>query len=260
MKKKEEIKYLHKEWKQMESYLKAFSETGDQEDLHRLRVQVKKIRAMLFLVEGTSGKYSLLKSFKPVRKIFKHAGDIRNAHVNLQLSEKFNIKNEDFETGQQKIITEGTTEFKHKIKGFIKDVKHSYKLVKKRLPHVHNHYIKAYYKKQLNEIAAGMAIANFSEDMHQNRKLIKILMYNYKLADKALDGGLHFNSDYMNKLQDIIGQWHDNVIAVELLESAEVNDKPVASKIKRINGAVKRSIKALADDFMHKATTIELAH
>jgi CHAD domain-containing protein len=259
MKKKEEIKYLENEWKEMNNCLKAFSATGNQEDLHKLRVHIKKVRAMLFLFKGTAGHNSLLKNFKPVRKIFKHAGDIRNAHVNLLLSEQYAIKNEVFETGQQKIIEDGTSVFRHKAKAYGKAVKHSFKKVKKHLPHVNNHAIKAYYKKYLDEIAAGMAIASFTEDMHQNRKLIKILMYNHKLADKALDGALHFNIDYLDKLQDTIGQWHDNVIAAELFSSPLVNDKPVASKIKKINTRVRRNIKVLADDFLRKATTLAVA-
>jgi len=257
MKKKEELKYLDKEWKAMKGYLKAFAANGDQEDLHKLRVQVKKIRAILFLFEGTTGKHGLMKNFKPVRKIFKRAGDIRNAHINLQLSEQYHIKNDAFATDQQKIIDEGTSAFKHKSKAFIRDIKYSLKAVKKHMPRVHNRAIKTYYQKQLDQIAAGLAIGSFTEDMHQNRKLIKILMYNYKLADKVLDGELNLNTVYLDKLQDTIGKWHDNVIAAELFESPEVNDKPVASKIKRINSSVKRSIKTLADDFMAKATTVE---
>jgi CHAD domain-containing protein len=257
MKKKEELKYLDREWKAIKSHLKSFSETGNQEDLHKLRVQVKKVRAMLYLFEDTTGNNGLLKNFKPVRKIFKHAGSIRDAHINLQLSEQYQLKNEGFETGQQQIIEEGTSAFKHKAKVYIKNLKYSFKQVKKNLPHVHNKAIAQYYKKQLDEIAAGMAVGSFTEDMHQNRKLIKILMYNYKLADDALEGHLKFNVAYLDKLQDIIGQWHDNVMAADLFSSPQVNDKTVATKLNRINGAVKRNIKALSDDFLAKATAVE---
>src|SRR5579863_7520959 len=111
MKKKEESKYLDKEWVAMETHLKNFLKTGDQEELHKFRVQIKKLRAMFILFGDTSNQPGLLKEFKPVRKIFKYAGNIRDAHTNLQLSEVYGIKNEAFEAGQQKIITEGTAEF-----------------------------------------------------------------------------------------------------------------------------------------------------
>src|SRR5579872_4755604 len=100
MKKKEEVKFLDKEWKEMSSRLKAFLESGDQEELHQFRVQIKKLRAMLYLFEHTSRQHGIAKEFKPVRKIFKHAGQIRDAHINLQLSSRYVLKNESFEASQ----------------------------------------------------------------------------------------------------------------------------------------------------------------
>jgi len=130
MKKKEETKYLDKEWKQMNVHLKAFLESGDQEELHKFRVQIKKVRAMLNLFENTSKQHGLLKDFKPVRQIFKYAGHIRDAHTNLQLSARYSLKNELFETGQQKIIEEGVTEFQYQGKKHIKHIKDAYKQLK----------------------------------------------------------------------------------------------------------------------------------
>ena len=86
MKKKEESKHLGKEWEEMSIHLNSFLETGDQEELHRFRVQVKKIRAMLSLIEDASGEHAFLKNFKPVKKVFKYAGNIRDAHTTLQLA------------------------------------------------------------------------------------------------------------------------------------------------------------------------------
>ncbi len=257
MKKKEEVKHLDKEWKIMNAHLKAFLETGDQEDLHKFRVQIKKLKAMLNLFESTSDYHRLMKHFKPVRKIFKTAGQIRDAHTNLQLGEQYELKNELFENGQQLIIEQGTNEFRQKRKEIVKTIKNAHKELKKQLFSVHNKSITDFYKKQLELIAVNFTVSGFTEDMHTNRKLIKILVYNHKIADKALNGSLPFNAEYLDKLQDAIGKWHDNIVAAELFSSPELNDKPVATKINRINAGVKRTISALADDFLKKATTID---
>src|SRR5579862_614763 len=126
MKKKEEAKYLDKEWKEMNTHLACFLETGDQEALHKFRVQIKKLRAMLSLFEDTSNQPGLLKDFKAVRKIFKYAGHIREAHTNLQLGKLYHLKNDAFESGQQKIIEEGTNEFQNNGKKFIKNIKETH--------------------------------------------------------------------------------------------------------------------------------------
>lgn len=258
MKKKEEAKYLEKEWKEMNLHLKSFIETGDQEALHRFRVQIKKLRAMLSFFEDTSKQPGLLKGFKPVRKIFKSAGLIREAHMNLQLGELYHLKNEAFESGQQRIIDEGTIEFRDSGKKFTKNIKDVYKHLIKQLPGVQNHSIADYYKNQLQQISTNLAISGFTEDMHTSRKLIKILVYNHKLAEKALNGSLPFNTKYLDKLQDTIGKWHDNVVAAQLFSSPELNDKPVVAKINRKNAGIKHTITSLADDFLNKATTVEV--
>ena len=257
MKKKEEAKYLDKEWKEMNAHLESFLETGDQEALHKFRVQIKKLRALLNLFEETSNQSGLLKDFKPVKKIFKYAGHIREAHLNLQLGELYHLKNEAFESGQQKIIEEGTTEFQNNGKKYIKNINETHKQLKKQLPHINNSSIADYYKKQLRQIAANLAVSGFTDDMHANRKLIKVLVYNHKLAEKALDGSLPFNTTYLDKLQQAIGKWHDNVVAAQLFSSPELNDKPVGTKIKRKNVGIKRGITSLTADFLKKAMTAE---
>lgn len=257
MKKKEETKYLDKEWDEMNLYLKSFLETGDQEALHKFRVQIKKLKAMLSLIEGSSDRRGLLKNFKPVRKIFKYAGNIREAYVNIQLSSSYGIKNDDFESGQQKIIEDGTTEFRNRSKKIIKNINNAHKELKKQLPAINNKSIAAYYKQQLELIAVNFTVSGFTEDMHTNRKLMKILVYNHKLADKALNGTLDFNAVYLDKLQDAIGKWHDNMVAAQLFSSPQLNDKSIVTRINKINAGVKRSVTSLSDNFLNKATAPE---
>jgi len=259
MKKKEEIKYLDKEWKKMHAHLEAFLASGDQEELHQFRVQIKKLNAMLTLFERASRQHGLLKNFKPVRKIFKHAGQIRDAHTNLQLSARFGVNNNAFQASQQQIIEEGTSDFRQKGEKYLKNIKASYKHIKKQLGRIDDNAIAAYYKRQLEQIAEALETPKFTDEMHNNRKLIKILVYNHKLANKALGGALLFNTEYLDRLQSRLGEWHDNVVAAQLFASPELNDKPVVTLINKINAGVKRAIKSLATDFMKKATAVEVA-
>jgi CHAD domain-containing protein len=257
MKKKDEAKYLDREWTEMNTSLATFLETGDQEHLHKFRVEIKKLRAMLLLFENASKENNLMKFFKPVKKIFKHAGGIREAYVNLKLSEHYSLKNEQFENIQQKIIEEGIIEFRNKGDEFFRTIKRAHERLKKKLQKIDDSRIAGYYKKQLNQIAVNLAAPGFTDDMHTNRKLIKILVYNHKLAQHALNGSIRFNASYLDKLQEAIGKWHDNLVAGQLFSSPELNDKPTVAKIKRVNSGVKRSISALAGDFLRKATAID---
>src|SRR5258708_5833135 len=123
MKKKDEKAYFNDQWEQMLTHFKAFIKTYDQEELHQFRVQVKKLRAMLELLDIASSKHSLSRDFKPVRKIFKHCGNIRNAYVNLQLGVRYQIKNEEFLMGQLYTLESGSKEVKELGGKYLKTMK-----------------------------------------------------------------------------------------------------------------------------------------
>ena len=257
MKKKEEAKYLDREWLLMTANLKAFFETEDQEALHKFRVAVKKLRAMLYLFEIADDDGSLMKLFKPVRKIFKHAGVIRDAHINLLLAKQYKLKNDLFESSQRQVIESGIIDFRTNSEEYFKTLKDGHKKIKKQLNKLSDKDIAAYYRQQLEQIAANMDELQFNEELHTSRKLIKILMYNKKLAEAALEGTVSLNISYLDKLQDTIGEWHDNIVTAELFAQPEFHDKVLVAKLKRANTTIRRNIATMAKDFLVKATTAE---
>ena len=111
MKSKEQVKYFEKEWDDMKSYLKSFLKNSDQEDLHRFRVQVKKIRSFITLADSDE-HVNLAKHFKPVKSIFKQAGVIRDAYNNLELAKKYNMQQDEFILAQQKLMADAANDFK----------------------------------------------------------------------------------------------------------------------------------------------------
>ena len=96
MKRKTERAYFNELWHEMTVSLEDFLKAGDQEKLHKFRVQVKKIRALLMLLDVALSQKKLSKSFKPVRKIFKDGGLIREAYINIQWSSHYELKNDEF--------------------------------------------------------------------------------------------------------------------------------------------------------------------
>ena len=84
MKKKKELKYLNKLFKKMRQHFKSFALTQNAEALHGFRVQVKKIKSFLTLLEAGEKNDKLLKTFKPVKKIFVDGGFSKNdVYMNL---------------------------------------------------------------------------------------------------------------------------------------------------------------------------------
>lgn len=239
----------------MQNGLKTFLKTEDKEQLHVLRVEVKKLRAMLTLLQTVTHNEHLLKFFKPVRKVFKHAGEIRNTQMNLELAHKYNLHNSDFENAQLEGMAQCAEEFKLNAPKYLKKLKKAHNHIKGSLRNVKDKSIAGFYKKQLKQIAGSLAVPHFDDGLHECRKQLKILMYNHKLTEKALENHLEFNEKYINDLQSNIGNWHDHVLAIDLFDSPQVKDKPVLAKIKRMNNKTERSIAEMSRDFLTKATT-----
>lgn len=257
MKKKTEKAYFDEQWVQMVTHFKAFTKTGDQEELHLFRVQVKKLRAILELLDSASSRHKLSKDLKPVRQIFKHCGNIRNAYINLQLGARYQLKNEEFIMGQLHVIESGTDEFKEQGKKYLKIIKASYDAIGDDLKAIADDDIIEFYQTNLEQVAQAFTDLQFNDELHRARKQVKTLLYNRKIAAKALDGKLQLDNAYLDKLQDHIGNWHDNILALELFSTAGLNDKQVVTKIKRQNTRLKRSITVLAYDFLKKVIEVQ---
>src|SRR3954451_19695902 len=108
MKKKDAYKHLNKLWKKMQQEFKEFTRSQDPEKLHRFRVQVKKVRSFLTLLESDNKNKQLLKEFKPIKKIFKSAGIIRDAFLHSRQAKEHKINQQDFYEEQDKIQKEET--------------------------------------------------------------------------------------------------------------------------------------------------------
>src|ERR1700743_1868669 len=108
MKRKEEQQYVDKHWKTLKNSLKDYLANGDQEALHDFRVEVKKMRAFLVLQPNVK----LIKDFKPVKKIFKHAGDIRNIYLNLELGQQHKVDDQAFVLQQHLQLEQVINDFK----------------------------------------------------------------------------------------------------------------------------------------------------
>lgn len=69
--------------------LKSVGRSHEIEKIHELRVAIKKLRTLLTLMEEASErKFSKKKQFKLFRNLFRKAGEVREAQVNLELLTK----------------------------------------------------------------------------------------------------------------------------------------------------------------------------
>lgn len=254
MKLKEELAYFKGEWTGLRSHLKAFDKKGKQEDLHRFRVQVKKLRAFLVLADSGLAVGQLQKELKPVRKLFKAAGNIRNAYINLELIKLFQPSFTEIMEDQRSLMKRSAHDFRAGADKHLQRLRGAQRKLKKAIPKLNDVHIEFYYRQQLEQIAVCLAPPYADTSLHACRKQLKMLIYNYKLVKPVLNQP--FNEPYLDEVQNIIGEWHDKQVAIDLFSTGGAENDGLVDVLKKEKSRLKRQLTVLVKDFYAKATTV----
>lgn len=215
----------------MRRRLNAYLRGRKPEDLHQFRVQVKKLQAFLVLYRHST-RHKLNTAFKPVKKIFKKAGTLRNAYVVSNLVHRTDVlKGLDHS-------------FAAKKKVYRKRLKKAFKAFQKNIRRIKPAFTRSFYQDQLKQITDTMATTPSPAQLHECRKRIKILLYNEHLVHDMIP--MCLNTAYLDQVQEKIGDWHDQFIA-----AAPAN----ADKI----GEIRVMIDQLTRDLYHRAIDRGLA-
>ncbi|MGV3686075.1 MAG: CHAD domain-containing protein [Daejeonella sp.] len=250
MKKKDGLDYFEKEWKELQRSLKAWYNDEEPEDLHRFRVQVKKLRAFITLAESDRDKHPLKKRFKPVRRIFKRAGEIRDAYLHVNMIRDMKLGRMDILKEQCEIQNKAGKEFEACKKDFFKDLKESHRSLIKKIRSINDAHIIRHYNLLLQQIAKRLVNPKFDNELHGCRKLLKSLIYNYKLAQPVIDPPI--NEDYLQDIQAAIGEWHDQAMVIDFFDRRGVKHQAAIIGLKKQEQKLKAAVRKLGKDFYQR--------
>ncbi len=257
MKKKAEKKYLKKRFKRLIIHLLSFLKTEKAEDLHAMRVEIKKMKAMLTMLEKITSKHKTSKNFRPITKVFKLAGQIRESHINLEIGKHYHIRNHMFLDYQNQLLNESVEELKSNVFKYIKKVKHARKnVIKHHVAYVKGRELIKFYDDEIRQISQAIKNVAFSEELHECRKRIKTLVYNYKFAQKTTGNGLKLNLQYLDSVQTQIGDWHDKILDIELFKPLGEGEKDVINEMKKENIVQEKNLVNLNKDFFYKTNLV----
>ncbi|MCF6402484.1 CHAD domain-containing protein [Chitinophaga filiformis] len=249
LRRKRQRKYLVKRCLELRDQLHTFAASGSQEALHKLRVEIKKLKAFSELTKLYKGeKEATIK--KNIKKIFHRAGIIREAGINLQMIRQFDICQPLFSIKATNIIQQESAKFRLHETRYDHDIRNTVISLLQSLHPVHSRDIKQWFSGQLKKIAIVVTAAS-SDQLHEARKKIKNLIYVHGILHKPLAAELKLKIDYLDQMQDAIGKWHDAAVAVDLLE-AHGSGKAKASKLRREQDKAREAIHAIGDGFWEK--------
>ncbi|HKC69805.1 MAG TPA: CHAD domain-containing protein, partial [Bacteroidia bacterium] len=124
-------KYVNKRFSILKSNLKKYKNKPKPEQLHQVRVELKKVKTIFKLLACNSKQFSFSSSYKPLKHIFKKAGHIREWDVLHQLFEHYKLQ--EFEENiipSPKERKSEITKFHKKTKQYILTVKQIHKKTK----------------------------------------------------------------------------------------------------------------------------------
>lgn len=208
--------YFRLRWENFMIHFERFAKRTNAEDLHRMRVELKKIKALIFLDEYAHGKkHSRLN--KLIRKIFQKGGRIREAQINTQLFRSM-------KAGNRKYFSEQRTFIADEAKSFVKTVSRNADELVKQNAAVYRKFavipdasLNKITKKLLKEIKDAFLPRPKIKQLHESRKQIKRLVYLHGMLSEKESASFPVNIDQLRKVEEETGKWHDAVIAKQLL-------------------------------------------
>lgn len=232
-------KYGHARFKHLQQQLKHYAQRTDPEILHRIRVELKKIKVLFHLVAFCPGNFNSKREYKPLRKIFRKAGHIRKVDVVSRLQHEY--KTDDM---KQDVLSETRkkrkyiSSFKNNIPDFQRIIRKYDKKMKKYFKRTDAGCFKKYLLSKENEVEKKFSPRLRLRELHESRKLIKEIIYLSPLSkDVPVD------VKYYHSLQDIIGSWHDKQMFMQLVRKKR--NRFHLQSIKKLKAESDKDIKKL---------------
>lgn len=245
LKKKEQEKFLRKRGYNMVRYLQHFKSTNDPEDLHQLRVEVKKLKGFLALSTYCTVKQKLSPQAKGV---FRQAGMIRTAQLNLEFIKEYQLKSRPFKNNQESIVLVQSQQFSSSVNAYRKIIRKNIDAIAKRLKPLHDKCIILWYNKNIAALTQVFEKLDTGE-LHVGRKTIKDLLHVYAMLDKNIHSSLKLNIEYLEQLQEAVGKWHDVDDTYTMLTGARLRNKKVLGIFEKEIAKTLAAIKSLAANF-----------
>ncbi len=213
-KKERQKKHFKAIRKVMQRSLLAFYATQKPEDLHKFRVQVKKMQALLFFIPDRPVLEKGSAYFQAIKPIFKHAGRIRSASLNLQSLSQNQMNSPELKQAEEKILKKETNRFFAKQHAYQKKLKRGRHGLADDFQDIEQKTIVRHYKKQLKKLTREFAKPALPiESLHENRrKPSKRLLYFYASCSQEVMLRKIMNTEYLDQLQEGIGEWRDGVV------------------------------------------------
>lgn len=193
----------------LHKFAQRASVAHDSEDIHRLRVTYKKLRALLRMAQATGHKKDIQQVLK---KLYSAAGVIRDLQIHHQTVSdyflQYNTLPENYLQHIQQEITEGIYAFNKAFKRV--SFSRAHKLVLRHLPEkLPREKLVKWHTANTDAIKTAAGSPAEDEQIHEIRKHIKDLLYTESYISSA--------NNY-KEIADLLGDYIDSCVLLTLLD------------------------------------------
>ena len=166
-------RYAKKRLKRIRILLNSFPESNDLEMLHRLRLEIKKIKTLLLLIQYNHKSFKPHSFYIPFRTVFRACEKIREPQVLFTLVVKF--------TGTTELSAPDLSGpiqlFLDEIPGYLRNVRKQERILLKEIGKVKSKTYERYLRKKTKILRSSIYPGFKAADLHAIRKFIKEVYY-----------------------------------------------------------------------------------
>jgi CHAD domain-containing protein len=202
------LQYQQQSFSRLTGYLDEYAEKGKYKVLHKLRLEIKKITALINLLEYCRQMPLNPLQLKNLNKIFRLAGKVRSYKINKKIIAAFGDDSMRHLTGKN-AAKAAKNKLRDAGKKYQRRMQQLNNTVSEQMAVINQQNLNAYLEGQLQHITS-FQVNPHTVTLHALRKHIKEILNLYPLADGAMMPPIKkIQLARLDKLQDAIGQWHD---------------------------------------------------
>lgn len=248
--KKIQVKQFRHSIRIADKSLETFRKKKDHEALHKFRVEVKKMKAILLLQSGSFSGNALPEEFT-IQKVFKQAGKIRNAKINIELLREHHIKDKKIIKKQEELAQNKGEKFRKHVKAHRKKLDNNAAFFLRRFTPMSMQKVRRMFDQELRQLAGLSQMRLGQTQLHKFRIRLKNLLYTYALLPETAAKKMKLDIFYLKKLEKTIGGWHDVISTIDLLKEEGYASKEIPGKLLAERSQLREKVTGLFNDF-HK--------
>ena len=191
--------------------LEKYHQFEEIDSLHRIRVEIKKLKSVILLLGYASRKFDAHEHYLSLRNIFRKAGQIRQPSILIELMLLYGVEGMPVE--QLGDARNEAGKFRADVPFYMTQVKKVGRRLKPRLKKLRKRDV-AGYVKELEKFIHGSFVPRFNpRKFHTARKRMKQVVYLTGLSDRLSN----VDRKFYGKMESAIGGLHDKEILLDFL-------------------------------------------